>query len=72
MSCYPVVLGSGPPVVIDPERSFGQPTIRGIRTEAIAELFLANETVSDIASGLDLSESDVQAALRWELADKAA
>lgn len=65
-------LGASSPVVIDPERSFGQPTVRGVRTETIAELFLANESVSDIAEGYDLTEIEVQAALRWELTDRAA
>lgn len=58
--------GSASPVVIDPRRSFGVPTIRGIRTEILTELFLAGETIQDIASWHDLSEEEVQAAIRWE------
>jgi len=54
-------------VVIDPETSFGIPTIRGIRTEAITELYQAGEAPALIARTWDLDETDIHDAIRFEL-----
>jgi len=54
-------------VVIDPEMSFGIPTIRGIRTEVITELYHAGEPPALIARTWELDESDIHDAIRFEL-----
>ncbi len=54
------------PVSIDPERAFGAPAVRGVRTETLFELFRAGESVDQIARGYDLDPSAVEAALRYE------
>lgn len=57
------------PVIVDPTRSFGLPTIRGARTESIAELALAGEpaeVVAEIYEDYGLNESDVLTAVRFE------
>ena len=65
-------LGRHVPVNIDPERSFGVPQIRGIRTEAIVELLDAGEP-SDVVAGMwGLDKQEVEAALTWERSLKAA
>ncbi len=53
-------------VVIDPLRSFGAPTVRGIRTEVLYEMFLAGDPVADVADGYDLNVADIEAAIRYE------
>jgi len=61
---YP--LDKSQPVVIDPLRSFGAPSVRGIRTENLYELFQAAESVDAIAASYDLEPADVEAAIRFE------
>jgi uncharacterized protein (DUF433 family) len=63
---YPV--GRDSLVSIDPLKSFGIPTVRGIRTENISELFRAGESVGAIAEAFDLGVTEVEAALRFEAA----
>jgi uncharacterized protein (DUF433 family) len=58
--------GKRSPVVIDPALSFGRPTIRGIRTEAITELLDAGEDPEEIAADFGLRTSDVRAAAAFE------
>lgn len=60
--------GRQSPVSIDPARSFGIPTVRGIRTENVVELFRAGESLGAIADAFDLDVADVEAALRYEAA----
>ena len=60
-------LGKESPVVIDPARGFGIPTVRGIRTEILLEQFQAGEPIDRIADDFDLNRLDVEEALRWEL-----
>jgi uncharacterized protein (DUF433 family) len=55
-------------VLIDPEKSFGIPTVNGIRTENIVELFRAGESVGAIADAFKLQVPEVEAALRFEAA----
>lgn len=55
-------------VVIDPLRSFGAPSVRGIRTENLFELFQAGEALEAIAETYGLDLSDVEAAVRYESA----
>jgi uncharacterized protein (DUF433 family) len=59
--------GRGSRVIVDPEQTFGIPTIRGIRTEVLAEAFDAGESVDDLAEGYGLSRDEVEEAIRWEL-----
>jgi uncharacterized protein (DUF433 family) len=59
-------LGRKSPIVIDPERSSGIPTVRGIRTEAIAELVAAGELPEDIAEDFNLPVKLVKAAVAYE------
>ena len=60
-------LGRDVPVVLDPDRSFGEPTLTiGARTEAIAELVAAGETRERVAAVYDISTDDVDAAVRYE------
>lgn len=56
-----------PHVVMDPARTFGQPAVRNVRTEVLAEDFRAGATRDEIADLYDLSEAQVDEALRFEL-----
>ena len=60
-------LGRTVPVVLDPDRGFGEPTVpRGVRTEAIFELVTAGEPMSRVAEAYDVTEHEVQAAVDFE------
>ena len=63
-------MGKDSPVVIDPEYSFGSPTVRGIRTEVIAELVEAGEDIDEVAEDFSLKAAEVRAAVayEWQLA----
>ncbi len=54
-------------VVVDPLVGFGEPVVRGVRTEVIAELFAAGETTEMIAETYELKRSAVDEAIRFEL-----
>lgn len=54
-------------VHLDPLVSFGEPTVRGVRTEIIAELVRAGESPMGIAETYELPRSTVDAAVRYEL-----
>jgi len=54
-------------VVMDPLRQFGEPVVRSVRTEVIAELVRAGETVDGIAETYELTRAQVEAAIRFEL-----
>lgn len=54
-------------VVIDPLRQFGEPVVRSVRTEVIAEQLRVGETIDGIAALYDLDRHLVEAALRYEL-----
>jgi uncharacterized protein (DUF433 family) len=53
-------------VVIDPLRAFGAPSIRGIRTENLYDLFAAGDSVASIARAYALDVEDVEDAIRYE------
>lgn len=61
--------GRTSPVVIDPARGFGMPSLvgRNLRTEVLAELSLAGDSNESIAAAYDLTTDQVEAALRFEL-----
>lgn len=54
-------------VEIDPLRRFGEPVVRAVPTEVIAEQFQAGDAYEAIASLYDLPLQHVQAAVRYEL-----
>jgi len=61
--------GLASPVVIDPTRGFGMPSLvgRNVRTEILAELYVAGESNEAIARAYDLTTDQVEAAVRFEL-----
>lgn len=63
-------LGRGGYVSFDPEKSFGAPQIKGIRTEAVAELVDAGEDIDEVAEIFGLSWKEVKAALYFESLDR--
>lgn len=54
-------------VVMDPLRQFGEPVVRSVPTEVIAEQVRAGDRLQMIAELYDLSLDDVEAAVRYEL-----
>jgi uncharacterized protein (DUF433 family) len=54
-------------VWLDPLRQFGQPVVRSVPTEVIAEQFRAGDDLRKIAELHDLSEGQVLQAIRYEL-----
>lgn len=56
-----------PGVVLDPTRTFGQPAVRNVRTESLAEDFRAGTSREDLADLYDLSPQEVDEAIRFEL-----
>jgi len=56
-----------PEVVMDPTRSFGQPAIRNVRTDALAEDYRAGTSRGELADLYDLTEAQVDEAIRYEL-----
>lgn len=64
-----VVMDAPEPVCVDPEFAFGIPIIRGVRTEAIAELSLAGEpstAILDIYQDHGVTAQDVETAVEFE------
>jgi uncharacterized protein (DUF433 family) len=59
-------------VVVDPLRGFGEPVVRGVRTEVIGELVRAGDSPDMIAELYDLPRRAVDAAVRYELSHFAA
>lgn len=58
--------GKRSPVVIDPEMSFGSPTVRGIRTDVLVEMVEAGESPDEVAAQYDLPILELKAALAYE------
>ncbi len=58
--------GLASPVVIDPLVRFGQPSVKGVATERLWELFDAGEALTDIANGYDIPTELVRAAVAYE------
>ncbi len=52
---------------MDARRAFGQPAVRNVRTETIAEAYRAGTSREDIADLFDLTNDQVDAALRFEM-----
>ncbi|WP_426518284.1 DUF433 domain-containing protein [Diaminobutyricibacter sp. McL0618] len=55
-----------PGVVMDPARAFGQPAVRNVRTDAIAEDYRAGTSREEFAELYDLSAAQVDEAIRFE------
>jgi uncharacterized protein (DUF433 family) len=64
--------GRTPEVVRDPRSSFGQPSVRGVRTDVVAEDFHAGETLESLAALYDLDLRQVDQAIRYEMISSAA
>jgi uncharacterized protein (DUF433 family) len=58
--------GKASPVVIDPLVRFGRPTVAGVATERLWELFDAGESVVEIADGYELQPELVRSAVAYE------
>lgn len=56
-----------PAVLMDPLRAFGQPAVRSVRTDALAEDYRAGATRDELADLYDLTSSQVDEAIRYEL-----
>jgi uncharacterized protein (DUF433 family) len=56
-----------PEVRIDPQRAFGQPAVRGVRTEVLAQDYRAGESREILAELYDLTVDQVDQALRYEM-----
>lgn len=54
-------------VVVDPLRQFGEPVVRSVPTEVIAELMQAGDGLQMIADLYELTTEEVEAAVRYEL-----
>jgi len=54
-------------VVMDPLRQFGEPVVRSVPTEVIAEQIRAGDSLAMIAVLYDLSTDEVEDAVRFEL-----
>jgi uncharacterized protein (DUF433 family) len=60
------------PLVIDPSVRFGQPTVRGVPTDALAGQVQAGDSVEAVAEDFGLTLDDVIVALRYERAEDVA
>lgn len=56
-----------PDVLMDPSRAFGQPAIRSVRTESLAEDYRAGTSREELADLYDLTPLQVDEAIRFEL-----
>jgi uncharacterized protein (DUF433 family) len=61
-------LGRSKPIVLDPDRGFGEPTVPtvGVRTEILAELVGAGEEPRRVAEVYSMSVEDVVTAVEFE------
>ncbi|MGH9153023.1 MAG: DUF433 domain-containing protein [Acidimicrobiales bacterium] len=58
--------GMASPVVIDPLVRFGRPSVQGVATERLWELFDAGESVDDIARDYEMAGEQIRAAIAYE------
>jgi uncharacterized protein (DUF433 family) len=56
-----------PDVLMDPRRAFGQPAIRVVKTESLAEDYRAGTSRDALADLYDLSPEQIDDAIRFEL-----
>ena len=57
--------GATSPVVIDPLRRFGDPTLDGVAVERLWELHDAGESVTEIAEAYDMAEDRIRIAISY-------
>jgi uncharacterized protein (DUF433 family) len=53
-------------VVVDPERLSGEPSVRGVPTSVLAELFHAGDGIDQLADWYELGRGQIEEALRFE------
>lgn len=63
--------GQSSPIMIDPDYGFGAPTVKGIRTENIAELVDAGDPVKSVTEMYGLTPDEVKWATSFEWSDAA-
>lgn len=56
-----------PEVVMDAQRAFGQPAVRNVRTDTLAEAYRAGAAREELADLYDLTNEQVDSALRFEM-----
>lgn len=56
-----------PGVVMDPRRAFGQPAVRNVRTDSLAEDYRAGTSREDLADLYEIGLDQVDEAIRFEL-----
>ena len=56
-----------PGVLMDPSHAFGQPAVRNVRTDSLAEEFRAGSRYEDLVDLYNLTSAQVQAAIRFEM-----
>lgn len=56
-----------PDVVMHPQRAFGQPAIRNVRTDTLTEEYRAGTSREELADLYDLTTGQVDEAIRFEL-----
>lgn len=64
-----IVMPAEEPVILDPRKSFGVPTVKGIRSETLSELALAGDPydmIINIYSDYGVTESDIDTAVAFE------
>lgn len=59
--------GRTPDILMDPRRAFGQPAIRSVKTESLAEDYRAGVSRDDLADLYELTPEQVDEAIRFEL-----
>lgn len=59
--------GRTPDVQMDPRKAFGQPSLRAVRTDVIAEDFRSGVDPAELADLYDLTPGQIDQALRFEL-----
>lgn len=54
-------------IIIDPTIAFGKPCLKrlGVKTDIIADRFLAGETIEDLAADYGAQPEEIQEAIRW-------
>jgi uncharacterized protein (DUF433 family) len=58
--------GKASPVTIDPLVRFGRPTVAGVATERLWELYDAGERVESLADAYEMPEDQIRAAVAYE------
>src|SRR4051794_1654659 len=58
--------GLASPVVIDPLVRFGRPSVQGVATDRLWELFDAGEPIEQIADGYEMPTEEIRAAIAYE------